>query len=237
MQTWKRAGAAAAAVAAWMWCGAIEASALPVTFSGLTHGELVNGVPGIGIAVSNPHGPDQAIVFDAGETGTADPDLQGPTWSGGNLPTSTVLGNMLIIAENLGDGNGDGFVDSPDDQAGGGTISLFFDSPVAGFGLDLVDIEETETGMLVFYDSGGVSHTATFASLVARDGAVFGNRTLNRIAPFTASDFGGDFVQVDVVLAGSGAIDNLVTPTVPEPGTALLLGAALVGGLALRRRA
>ena len=139
---------------------------------------------------SNPPNPD-----------AADPDLHSPM-VGGNL-NGQYMGNMLIIAENLTDGNGDGFVDRPDDQAGGGTISLFFDSPTASFGLDLVDVEQVEDGMLVFHDAGGISHTTSFASLVARDGAVFGNRTLNRVAPFQAADHGGDFVRVDVVRAYS----------------------------------
>ena len=51
-----------------------------------------------------------------------------------------VLGNLLIIAENDIDGNGDGFIDNPDDAGVRPAGALFFDfnSPLTSFGIDIL---------------------------------------------------------------------------------------------------
>ncbi len=89
-----------------LWIG--DVSAQLIDFNSLLHGQIVNTqFAGVTISADNiGGGPDKAIIFDSRERGTEDSDLEGPggitakNWSGGNLPNTTVLGNMLIIAEN-----------------------------------------------------------------------------------------------------------------------------------------
>ena len=50
------------------------------------------------------------LCFDSLLSNTADPDLEGPPWATGNLAPDTVLGNVLIIAENDVDSDVDGLI-------------------------------------------------------------------------------------------------------------------------------
>ena len=220
----------------------LVAGAEPITFEGFAHGEiLTDQIAGVEFSATNVgDGPDLSIIFDSRETLTADPDLEDP-FTHGNLPSSTELGNLLIIAEN-GDLNGSGLIDDPDDEGSrpAGTIHVRFDEAILAFGLDLVDIENTtaEAGALVFFDANGGSATRTFAAIAVRDPSIhWGNNSANRVTPFTIHELHlGPIVGVDVQMGGSGGIDNLtdITPT-PEPGTLILVGLS-VGGLAWRRR-
>lgn len=219
------------------------AGADTIDFEGLEHGRIVDTqIAGVTIGATNlGGGPDLAIVFDSRERRTRDRDLEGP-FSGGNLAPDTPLGNLLVIAENAYDCDGDGLIDHPDDEGSkpAGSIRITFDEPVFGFGLDLVDVEDTalENGALVFHDGLGGSAARSFDTFVARDATIaWGNNSANRVVPFTAAELGLDaIVGVDVNMGGSGAIDNLetISPT-PEPGTLLLVGLG-AAGLAWRRR-
>lgn len=155
---------------------------------------------------------DLAIIFDSRERSTEDTDLEGPggvpdkTWSGGNLPNATVLGNMLIIAENDKDTDpADGFIDKPDDEGSRPLASVSFGE----------------------FDNS--------ASSFIQD-AVYGNNTINRIQPITAanlSDFVGDsgetqFDRVEINFGGSPAVDNTRTNPIPEPATMLMVGSGLI---------
>ena len=94
--------------------------------------------------------PDQVIIFDSANPGPTDLDLQTPGYGPNN---TAPLGNLLIIAENVNDGNGDGLVDVPDDEAGGGTITFDFDRPVAVSSIALIDLDEGAIGSIIrFFD-------------------------------------------------------------------------------------
>ncbi len=220
----------------------LAAGADTITFEGFDHGEiLTDQIAGVEFSATNiGGGPDLSIIFDSRETGTADDDLEDP-FTGGNLPSNTLLGNMLIIAEN-GDLDRDGLVDSPDDEGSrpAGTIHIRFDEAILSFGLDLVDVESSvsEAGTLVFFDENGNTATRTFSEIAVRDPSIdWGNNSANRVIPFTIKELGLDpIVGVDVRMGGSGAIDNLTDGnSIPEPG-ALILAVLGAGSLALRRR-
>ncbi len=238
------------------------ASAFPVqastlSFEGLALGEHVSDQfllsDGVTISVvSNGSGPDLGIIFDSFATGTPDTDLEGPPWSVGNLAPSTQLGNLLVIAENDFDGSMDGFVDLPDDERRGGSIFFEFQQPVFSFGFDLIDIEADEfdatAGFVAFFNHDVELFRIGFGDLPTIDPSiVFGNNSANRIFPIAlpGSNSGGrivagnlqDYVNIiEIDLAGSGAVDNIQINAVPEPGTWGLLGAAMLGLAALRRR-
>ncbi|MEM8758423.1 MAG: hypothetical protein AAGF47_11655 [Planctomycetota bacterium] len=249
--------------------GALIAIAAPaaagtdvLTFSGLEHGRIITDSTfadeGITIRATNFRLPGASpIIFDTQFINTADPDLEGPPWGGGNLPIDTVLGNVIIVPENLVDDDDDGIVDSPDDEGArpAGILEFTFDTPTTEFGFDLIDIEGVVTEMtrLDFFIGGELAGSASLTDLITPgsdffdETVAFGNNSLNRIAPFQARDFIpkglGDgpgngpgpigFDRVEISLGGSGAIDNVVTNPVPSPGSAVLLG---LGGLAAARR-
>jgi hypothetical protein len=221
------------------------ASAAIVTFEGQVHGRILSNQfasQGLtSVAANNLHTSfDLAAIFDTTRTGTADPDLEDP-WDGGNIAANTLLGNVVIIAEN-NIGAGDGVLDNPDDEGRRPAGSLAFQFAVAlpFFGFDVVDIEGViqEASNVQFFSGGSLVGTVNFASFVTNNNpyydptVVFGDNHANRIQPITAASLGvAGFDRVVINLGGSGAIDNLV---IPSPSTAILaVGAGL---FASRRR-
>lgn len=239
-----RAGSAAAVLAI-----AGVANADIISFDGLAHGRIISATTfadaGMLIEATSFRLPVvKPIVFDTQFISTADPDLNGPPWAGGNLPTRTVLGGVLIIPESMTDANNDGIVDRPDDEGrrSAGTLAFSFADPITSFGLDVVDIEGVvqERTRIDLFSDGVLIGTLDFEDLTSPLSAfydptiVFGNNTINRIAPVLAADFQAEsFNRVVIHVGGSGAFDNLVTTQIPAPASAALFG---VAGLAMTRR-
>lgn len=154
---------------------------------------LTTQLAGYGISmVSAQGGIGQAWIFDSSNP-TSDPDLGtpnsqygGPGQGNAGASNNTALGNLLIVQENAS-GN-------PDDNAGGGTLSLAFTSPVTLNFLNLVDIEE---------GSGFVQLTTTNGPVTIPIPAS-GNNSVQQLAVNTAG-----VTQMDIVLTGSGALANL----------------------------
>ncbi len=234
-----------------------------VVNNGVTNSTPNNPFTGLGLQIDvlNVTGsPDQdlGILFDSTLSGTRDPDLEGPPWSGGNLDTNTPFGNMLIIAEHAGavpDPDGGVYVPTPDDegQRPAGFILLSFEFALDAFGFDLIDIEvdEASDGYVASVFSGGIGGTPVgeinFVDFISRDNAGFGNHSVNTIAPLTASELGvQSFDTILFKFGGSGAIDNLFwnttsldnNPAVPEPTSMALfaIGAACLAGRYRRRQ-
>jgi hypothetical protein len=222
-----------------LWVSNVRAQL--IDFNSLAHGEIVNTqFAGVTISAINVGGgPDLAVAFDSTQPGTADPDLEkGSGWSGGNLPNNTDLGKFLIIQENtIGINPGGTIVGSPDDEGDRPAGSIFFDFhvPITSFGFDLIDVEGPDeygkdSGFFMAFYSGDSTMTIQgFGNFIARDGADYGNNTINRIAPFTAAELGlSQFDEVEINFGGSAAIDNIRSTPVPEPATMLLLGSGLI---------
>jgi len=127
----------------------IDAEALVLDFDDLAPGEIVSSqylqTQGVTISAINfGSGPGLAIIFDSLNPTGGDYDLAGPAWAGGNLASAnTVLGKILIIAENDIDSNLDGLIDFPDDEGSRPAGSIFFDfeNPMCSVGFDLIDVE------------------------------------------------------------------------------------------------
>jgi len=229
-------------------CGA-AAHAVPVlTFDPAVHGEIITnqfaGSHGVTISANNLNRSfDLAVAFDSLMTGTADPDLEGPPWAGGNLAPNTVLGNMLILQEN-NTGIGDGIADNPDDEGQRPAGDLIFDFATAQtqFGFDLIDVEGTmeENGMVSFFLGGGMVGSPIAFSDITNNASpfydatvTFGDNTANSLGPWNAADFGAiNFDRVVIRLGGSGAVDNIA---VPAPGAGAILGGLALAGLRRKR--
>ncbi|GAB5497153.1 MAG: hypothetical protein Phyf2KO_22330 [Phycisphaerales bacterium] len=235
---------------------AVVAAALPASgqvfdFNTLVHGEIITNQfePALSISGTNPNRDFDIIAgFDTQFLGsTADPDLQGPPWSGGNLAISAdavQIGTALIIAQNNRDNNNDGVLDAPNDEGSrpAGTIELDFADPIPAFGLDIVDIEGSvrENSSLEFYINGFHLGTVTFDQFEDPNSpfydptVVFGNHHANRIQPIVASQFfmADSFDRIVINVGGSSAYDTFVTIPAPASGALLIAGSAL----AVRRR-
>lgn len=218
-------------------------------FEGFQHGRILTSsslaLTGMAIQATNFRLPGaMPVVFDTQFISTADPDLNGPPWAGGNLPINMILGNVIIVPENLVDANGDGIVDVPDDEGArpAGDLTFTFANPIGSFGFDIIDMEGVvqELTTVDYLRNGQLVGTMSFLDLedpqsMFYDPTIaFGNNTINRIAPVFAHDFGADsFDKVVIHMGGSGAFDNVVTTAVPAPASAAVLA---MGGLAAARR-
>ncbi len=208
---------------------------------------------------------DLGVIFDSRERLTADYDLEGPryveqttegSWSGGNIDISEVLGNLLIIQESSGgceaiDPCDDGFVLEPNDEGSrpAGSITFQFHQPIIEFGFDLIDLDglvEMNNGggyYMILYDDQAPITTINFQDLITPssdyydDTIIFGDNTANRLSPITAGELGVDhFSRVQIVLGGSGAIDNILYTAVPEPGSIAMVFAGVMMILLPHRR-
>ncbi len=99
------------------------ANSYVLDFAGLPAGTILGEqYASLGVHISGSTSrtdlPDAVVVFDSNQTGSHDPDLE------------VDIGNIAILANNLSDNNGDGFVDFPDENNYGGKQVYTFDSPV-----------------------------------------------------------------------------------------------------------
>ena len=112
---------------------------------------------GVTVATDNHHNsptphPDKAILFDTANPTGGDTDLQTPGYGPGN---TKALGMVLIVAEDDVDLNNDGYVDDPDDEADGGTITIGFDQDIDFYGATVIDIDSNESALFRLRDEFG----------------------------------------------------------------------------------
>jgi len=226
----------------------IQAEAFVLDFDDLPQGDIVSSqflkTNGVSISAKNfGNGPGLAIIFDSLNPTGGDNDLAGPPWEGGNLASGkTVLGKILIIAENDVDLDHDGMIDFPDDEGNRPAGSIFFDfeNPMCSIGFDLIDVEGpsefgSNSGFVATFFMGGTELARVGFDQFINENSMFydptvqyGNNKANRISSLTVdalSTFTGTsitaFDKVEFNLGGSSAIDNIEvsecqTPIVDE---------------------
>lgn len=169
---------------------------------------------------------DLGITFDSDNPTGGDSDLRTDQWGYGSAKNADLY-NILIISERNYDGNNDGLIDVPDDEAGGNPTGYFdFESDhtlVAGW-MYLVDIENTGVEIL-FWNDG--------QALLSESIAVSGTHD-NSLIYVEFSGFEYDHMRV--MMNEAGAVGHVML--VPEPEfVAFLSMLAVVMPLVLRRRA
>ncbi|MFK7835564.1 MAG: tandem-95 repeat protein [Sulfitobacter sp.] len=143
-----------------------------------------------GVTVSAVGGSGLAMLFDSNNPTGDDDDLGSDTLDG-----------LLIISE-------DGDSDDPDDFDGGGSIFFDFEDLVRVKSLTFKDIEETDAGgagaRMIFYNAAGEEIESQFVPATGDGGESTVQLAVDGVA------------RMEVVLPGSGAIDNLVFDDCPD---------------------
>jgi len=211
-------------------CVAGSADAALFDFNGLTAGTASSSLPitlgGITVTVTATGGAGTVGVLDTdSDAGAAnDPDLRSPFDDvDGNLP-STSFGNALIVQEG---GNA-----GPDDNAGGGTLTFTFSTPVTIGFVDLLDIEERSSITL----SGAGTPVTQIGSVDNSGYTNFsgGGDGPNQFKRFTFDQSGVS--TMTVIFGGSGAVGQFAA-AIPVPAALPLLALGLGGlGYAARRQ-
>lgn len=172
---------------------------------------------GVSISAINHTGPDLAIIFDSANPTGGDWDLQTP----GSHPSNTMpLGNILIIAENDHDLNGDGLIDDPDDEGSRPAGSILFDLAFNAYAVDVLLIDTEEVGSIDLFMNDQLIGSVVIPGI--------GNNAVQTVS------YGGVwFNSMSVNLGGSGAIGAVEFTNVPAPAG---LAALAFLPIAIRRR-
>lgn len=242
-----------AAIALLACAGSVHAGIVTIDFSTeddfitpLANGQSVESPDEFGnlfnlnVTAGGAGGNDGLAIFD-----TSDP---GPNSSGGDPDLLVNLGNALIFQNNNSAMTGD-FFNTPNDDAGGGSMRWAFLSPVEMLSLDLIDINGSGQQVdIILTDGNGLTRTYDVPSLWTNDidaeGPLgYGTLDLTTLAgqlgeggsTATATEDPGfdptDVLFMDITFAGSGALDNV--KFIPTPGSLAIMGLA---GLAATRR-
>lgn len=163
---------------------------------------------GLEISVTNYDGSESSrdlatfdSLFPTGgdwDLGTVNSYWGGPGSGSGGWDTNFFeRGNLLIHAEDLGDSDGDGLLDDPDDYASGARFHFDFDTTVCIEGLTVVDLEPNENGYLRMFDASG-------SEILNQQIIGLGNNSAQVLDPNVCG-----VASVVFELCGSGAVDDL----------------------------
>ena len=156
---------------------------------------------------------DRALVFNTGLTGTADSDLEA-SFSSGNAAGDT-FDNIMIVAENMIDADGDGLIDSPDDNGGGGYAWFDFESThISNVGFDVFDIDSGEVDAFgaFLYDDYGTASFLSGTQLAGSfgTGVQWGDHSANHFDSIQAADLGlANISGLVFTLPNGGGFDNI----------------------------
>ncbi|MEM0998735.1 MAG: hypothetical protein AAGN35_16875 [Bacteroidota bacterium] len=154
------------------------------------------------------------IIFNSAQPSGGDWDLGTPNQayggpgigSGGTNPmgiNNVPEGNIIILAENVRDNNNDGFVDNPDDDAAGGTITFDFDDPITLNQLLLVDLDDHANNKIRFYYSDNRPMYEISCPQI-------GNNSRKSIDLMEMDNTPPDnVIKMEVTFSGSGAIGGI----------------------------
>ncbi len=195
-----------------------------IDFQGLAPGTVVSTVFGsagggpVAVKGTNPlfpGNPNAAVIFDSAHRTGGDSDLGSPNHDFGGpgignggkagmpFENKTALFEIIIVAEDLVDSNGDGLIDDPDDvSAIGAKIQLDFSAvgPVTIHGLTIIDVDASEPAANVVFDLAGGGQTSVPLPKTGDNGVaiIVFNPPVSSVQKMT------------VVLNGSGATDNII---------------------------
>lgn len=217
--------------------GLATTQAAVIDFEGYAAGTIIDDeLAGISVSAKTfgVNTPDVAVIFDTDNITGGDIDLAAPFTNPMDSEQAEFFpGNVLILQEvNPCD---EASCETPDDNAAGGRFTFVFDLPVILSSMDFFDIETGEGGspieaydmMVSASDGSSAVPIGTWAV-----NATGGDNTWGTV------DFGeiSGVRQLDIVLFGSGAIDNLEYTVIPLPAALWLFGSAIAGLAGLRRR-
>lgn len=101
----------------------------------LSQGVTISGV------TNDPAAPDAVVLFDTANPTGGDDDLRTP---GPGIGNTVAQGQVIVLADNIIDANGDGLVDDPGDTATGGTMNIEFSYCVTLHSGTVLDIDTVE---------------------------------------------------------------------------------------------
>lgn len=240
-------------------CAPALAGSVTIDFGDLPAGSFVTDqyklTKGVTIrAETKSGGAKTATIFNSNppNPSPADPDLHSPM-IGGNLVNQS-LGHILIIAENTVDSDGNGLIDSPDDEARGGSLFFTFDQRITEFGFWVADIDSSQGEVSGSYFATVYSNGTAYASVnfdefidptspfYISDVAFDGDRTANDLGTLTADDLWTharlnsslprlhSFDAVEIRFHSSAGIPQISFTVVPLPAGAWA-GLAFLGAL------
>lgn len=193
------------------------------SIQGLADGsELVGPIGVVGTLPSNPF-PNSAVIFDSAmrtggdsDLGTPNGDFGGPgTGAGGEMgqpfQNDQAHLNIMIVAEDLVDSDGDGLVDDPDDGTEFGMMlefdfttitEPFVPDDVTVHSITTIDAEGTNPGAVMLYDAAGALISET--PLVTT-----GDNGVTTVGIGLPGEGVSGVARMVVVLNASSAIDDI----------------------------
>ena len=171
---------------------------------------------GLTISGESNHGnrTGDVIIFDSSNPSGGDWDLGTPNeayggpgrGSAGTDPAGrndVAEGNIIILAENVNDGNGDGLVDNPDDDAAGGTITFDFANPITIQAFTMVDLDDHANNIITLTFADGRPDLVVSVPQIGNN-----SRKIVTTKEADGSDADG-VIRATVTFSGSGGIAGI----------------------------